>query len=788
MTSRMLPSSPGVWRRYSRFLIGAAVFLLCACAFFAAKSSHEARYPERQITRFRKYEHTGLKRRYNKKKGHTVFRSVEYDPHLVITSEDSISSIGFLVDGLKKNKRYPEKIMEVFYDTGNDFNEEECIRIRLRKGALRVDFDTLKDVHRVRIDFFNNTGGKLRLRSMTLNPKLGGNLWIFAAVCAISMIFILALTRKAPRLTFILGFFFWGAVNLTAGIPFLRDPNGEVLVPYLVFAGLFLFVFGAMLLPEGRRKEILFTAGLMAAAFAVYFFWASITPYAEGPDEAMRHDVVYYICEHGTLPTGYAPEVRNQIWGFSYAYYPILPYIIGGYLEYILYHTGDPSWMELVMLSRMVSIVSGVLTVFFASRLSATLFKGRPVRYLLPVFIAFFPELAFINTYVNNDSMAIMTTAMILFFWARGCEYDWRWRDAVGLSIAMGLCALTYYNCYGYILMSIPLFFLTVFLGNKSRKEIWKMTACIVLLTFAVCGWFFIRNAILYDGDLLGRKTLNYYAEIYARDGYKPSQLDNPKKNGETLRDMFFAREWLVKTLRSFVAMFSTYSLRARHYVYVIYKWFFGISFLGAAVWAVRSLLMNWSARRRQGNDLKGQGNVPQGQGNALRGQGNASQGQGNALRGQGNATGGQGDALRDAGAGSETAGKGRVWAVFWVSAALALLIVLLLAVYYSYAVDFQPQGRYILPCVLPLACFVTCGCREIAGLIAALAEKVRSGRASGENRKAAQKDPGGSAAADVRGGGTVLMAETVITGFLSVLLACVMLLILLDTVFKFYV
>ena len=43
----------------------------------------------------------------------------------------------------------------------------------------------------------------------------------------------------------------------------------------------------------------------------------------------------------------------------------------------------------------------------------------------------------------------------------------------------MGLCGLTYYNCYGFVLMSIPLFFFSIFRTKRDRAYILRLTALI---------------------------------------------------------------------------------------------------------------------------------------------------------------------------------------------------------------------------------------------------------------------------------------------------------------------
>ena len=73
-----------------------------------------------------------------------------------------------------------------------------------------------------------------------------------------------------------------------------------------------------------NRYRILF----LLFVFFVYLAWACTQRFNFSPDEKMRYQIVQYIYEHGTLPHGGDPEIRNADWGISYAFNPILSYII----------------------------------------------------------------------------------------------------------------------------------------------------------------------------------------------------------------------------------------------------------------------------------------------------------------------------------------------------------------------------------------------------------------------------------------------------------------------------
>ena len=73
---------------------------------------------------------------------------------------------------------------------------------------------------------------------------------------------------------------------------------------------------------------IMYLLGFIILALSVALFQplANMPPtYGNPPDEHARYLVPKYICEHGTIPTGFEEEVRIPAYGFSYALYNAFP-------------------------------------------------------------------------------------------------------------------------------------------------------------------------------------------------------------------------------------------------------------------------------------------------------------------------------------------------------------------------------------------------------------------------------------------------------------------------------
>jgi hypothetical protein len=86
-------------------------------------------------------------------------------------------------------------------------------------------------------------------------------------------------------------------------------------------------------------------------------------------------------------------------------------------------------------------------------------------------------------------------------------------------------------------------------------------------VAFLVSGWWFIRNAIIYNGDFLGLKTSNMYAEKYARPDLLPNKKGIIHSDNSTLGYMLFEKGWIRSVLYSFVGTFSYMTLPMEHAV-----------------------------------------------------------------------------------------------------------------------------------------------------------------------------------------------------------------------------
>ena len=395
-----------------------------------------------------------------------------------------------------------------------------------------------------------------------------------------------------------------------------------------------------------KNKKIIMTIFLIGL-FCYYLIWTVSQPYNSCPDEKMKWDICKYIAEHNSIPDGRDESIRDSAWGISYAFQPILTYMICAVFVKIasIFTTQQ---FALVVAARLVSTISMTLTIYFVIKIANKLFKDKGIyKYLFIVFIAFQPITAFLASYINNDSTAILAISMIIYLWILGLESNWKTKHCILLGGAVGFCALTYYNAYGYILCSVLICLSSAVLNKMDAKEIAKKALIVASVAFAVAGWWFVRNAIIYDGDILGTKTQNEYGDKYALEKYKPSVRKTPENSNESILHMLNEDAWAKTTVKSFVGMFGYQSILMSNKIYYLYLSLWLIGGLGCLL-KFKDLFIYKK----------------------------------------------------------EEKSKYILNYIF----VIAIIIPILLSIIYSYTSDFQPQGRYIMGIIIPFMYFVVNG------------------------------------------------------------------------------
>lgn len=395
-----------------------------------------------------------------------------------------------------------------------------------------------------------------------------------------------------------------------------------------------------------RVLEIIFVSALTMLCL----IWSINMPYRYGSDEEMKMDICKYIYENVKLPKGGDEEVRDESWGISYAFTPILDYTISGSIMK-LFSLFSTSNQVLLVAARIPSVLSYMGVLIMSILISKKIFKENSFRWLFLVLIACLPELIFLGSYINNDTFALLCTSIIIYSWIIGLETNWNLKSCLMLGIGIGLCALSYYNAYGYILTSIFMFFISFFKTQKDKllkKDFLKKVLIIFAISFAIAGWWFIKSYVIYNGDFLGVRTSNEYGEKYGIESYKPSQRISPSKKGQNVIEMLIYDRWILQTICSFIAVFGNTN--------VVFPFWYYIIFVGVYAFGIIGLFFKY--RKSKKREKKKNLNI----------------------------------------------------SILEMIFILNIIIPFLLSMHYSYFSDFQPQGRYVMPILLPFMYFITNG------------------------------------------------------------------------------
>lgn len=404
--------------------------------------------------------------------------------------------------------------------------------------------------------------------------------------------------------------------------------------------------------------------------FGLCFTWSTTIPFNRAPDEKMKYDVCKYICDNFKLPYGGEESIRDPIWGISYAFTPILSYMISGvFMRITMFFTQNE--FAIVVAARFVSVLCMVGYTIMNIKIANKLFKGA-YKWLYVVFVTLLPQVVYLGSYLNNDSLALFSISIIVYSWIIGLEKDWDWKSCVIMAIGIGICALSYYNAYGYILCSIIIYFISSYIKKINIKEFLKKGIVIALIAFLLAGWWFIRNFELYDGDFLGLKASREYGEQYAQEQFKPSNRVTPKNQNMSLKTMLFHTNWMDLTIKSSIGLFGYMDTYMSEKLYIVYKDIFIIAIISVIGGWIIQKIKNIAKTKKEEKEIIEREEI--------------------------------------------TKRKEKV--LFNILMVICIVIPILLSIYYSYFNDFQPQGRYIMPMIIPFMYFVVKGIKNILDFI----------------------------------------------------------------------
>ena len=432
------------------------------------------------------------------------------------------------------------------------------------------------------------------------------------------------------------------------------------------------------------EKKKTFNPFILLCYFALYLILGLSLlikqPFGNPPDEFNRYLIPQYIAEHGTLPNGYEESIRIPGYGFSYAFQPILPYMLQGYAMRLV-KLFTESEAALLYTARGVNLLLGLLMAYVVLLLSRQWFQDRRFGWIFAFLVTFLPQSLFVHTYVNTDSCCMLSIALMLYGLTLGLKDGFSGASCVIMAAGIILCALSYYNAYGYILSCILLFcafflsfsrhgqsgaarnpFFPAFSPGEAHfdwRNFLKKGGFISAIVLCGIAWWFIRSALLYEGDFLGLQTRSDCALLHAIPEFHPETRVTWQNQGYSLWDMLKNSDFLNLSILSFIGMYGPMTMVTSIWVYRFYKALFGLGVLFC-------MLLPLSPARRRAPKR-----------------------------------------------------PARRWLhiFFHMNMAFCILMPFILSLVYSYSTDYQPQGRYLLPALLPLCLYAVRGLEKLSCL-----------------------------------------------------------------------
>ena len=285
------------------------------------------------------------------------------------------------------------------------------------------------------------------------------------------------------------------------------------------------------------NKELSFNKwelGLLLLCFFSCLMGAMLISMHQCPDEAGRGLLSQWMVRYHSLPSGNEMETMLGGWGFSYALRPFLSSIVGALFQsFFSLFTSNPT--VLLTASRMCSVLSVTLCCWFCLRLGHRCFSGLYSSFLFAAFVCFLPQVQFLGMYQNNDALSLCAVSAVWYYLAEGFDTHWRVKSCIWLAVWLSVGALSYYVVYPWFLMGIVFFVFAVVHDREISEKsgfILRRGGLVVGICLVLAGWFFVRNAMLHQGDFLGMvEELRSRARLLEQ-GYRLFEYHSAKAEG----------------------------------------------------------------------------------------------------------------------------------------------------------------------------------------------------------------------------------------------------------------
>ncbi len=343
---------------------------------------------------------------------------------------------------------------------------------------------------------------------------------------------------------------------------------------------------------------------IIAAYLVTGILYAVKTPAWQAPDEPAHYNYIKHLAENyrfpvlqmGDYPHDYLEEIKARqfppemsIESLRYEFHqPPLYYVLAA----VVYKLFAARLLPL----RLFSVLLGCCLLWVVYHVVKEIFPNDEALALgTTAFVAFVPMHIAMTASVNNDTLAELILALILWVLVRyvrtsppelgGIEGG----RFVGLGVLMGLGLLTKITT----LVAIPLALVAVLVKERYIERRRHLPLAICHLPLATCfllilPWF-VRNALVY-GDL----------DIWGLGRHNAVVLGQPRTSEWLARlgATGLVKEFVLTTFRSFWAQFGWMGILVDQRIYLILALLCAVVGLGLVLFVIR---LQWTQSRSEG-------------------------------------------------------------------------------------------------------------------------------------------------------------------------------------------
>jgi hypothetical protein len=229
-------------------------------------------------------------------------------------------------------------------------------------------------------------------------------------------------------------------------------------------------------------------------------------------DGKMHVDYIKYVAETWRVP------LATQGWEM---YHPPLYY----FLSAIVYRLLDGAHHEILFLKAIqgLGFLSGLACILFTWLILRICLKGNYSMQLFGLSVsAFLPMLIYMSPNISNEVFSAAMMAFSLYLLIRfGFQDTIAIKHSVVLGAVFGLAMLSKYTAFLFLLVALGVFLLRIILRSGHRRREMAVLLIFTTVVFAVCGWFYVRNAVLFHNPFVANWDAQSGYHVEQPPGYR---------------------------------------------------------------------------------------------------------------------------------------------------------------------------------------------------------------------------------------------------------------------------